>query len=252
MSDYCIDISEQSGVRYLHFGSEWVQGAMRIARPVDLELHYTREMMAGLLMHQEQQWPRNILLIGLGAASLTKFCYWRLPQARITVVEISPAVVATAQQYFKLPQEDERLNIHIGDGVDFILNDKKHYDYLLIDAYDDKAQVGVFESRPFYEACWARLSDQGLLAANLFSNNRRFYTSAKHLDEAFEGRSVTFPSCDSGNSVAFAARGDQISVSAVQLRERAETLQKETGLDLRKTVTKLEQAQTLKGGVLVL
>jgi hypothetical protein len=41
-----IDISEQAGVRYLHFGSTWIQGAMRIARPWNLELEYTREMMA--------------------------------------------------------------------------------------------------------------------------------------------------------------------------------------------------------------
>ena len=44
-----IDISEENGVRYLHFGSEWVQGAMRIRRPYALELAYTREMMAPLL-----------------------------------------------------------------------------------------------------------------------------------------------------------------------------------------------------------
>ena len=33
-----VDISEEAGVRYLHFGSDWVQGAMRIARPWSLEL----------------------------------------------------------------------------------------------------------------------------------------------------------------------------------------------------------------------
>ena len=37
-----IDISEEAGVRYLHFGSSWIQGAMRIARPFALELDYTR------------------------------------------------------------------------------------------------------------------------------------------------------------------------------------------------------------------
>ena len=43
-----IDIREQAGVRTLHFGSDWIQGAMRIARPWRLELDYTREMMASL------------------------------------------------------------------------------------------------------------------------------------------------------------------------------------------------------------
>jgi hypothetical protein len=62
-----IDISEQAGVRYLHFGSSWVQGAMRIARPWNLELEYTREMMASLLLRDDPHWPRKVLLIGLGA-----------------------------------------------------------------------------------------------------------------------------------------------------------------------------------------
>ncbi|MEP7062594.1 MAG: spermidine synthase, partial [Betaproteobacteria bacterium] len=28
-----IEVSEEDGVRYLHFGTHWIQGAMRIARP---------------------------------------------------------------------------------------------------------------------------------------------------------------------------------------------------------------------------
>ena len=45
-----IDISEEAGVRYLHFGSRWIQGAMRMARPWSLELEYTRDMMMALLL----------------------------------------------------------------------------------------------------------------------------------------------------------------------------------------------------------
>ena len=66
MAQNSIEISEAAGVRYLHFGSDWVQGAMRVQRPNALELHYTREMMAGLLL-RAAPWPKNALLIGLGA-----------------------------------------------------------------------------------------------------------------------------------------------------------------------------------------
>ena len=76
-------------MRYLHFGSDWVQGAMRIARPWSLELAYTREMMAGLLL-RGSNWPRSALLVGLGAGSLAKFIYRNLPDCRTTVVEINP------------------------------------------------------------------------------------------------------------------------------------------------------------------
>src|SRR5512136_2351991 len=62
-----IETSEEHGVRYLHFGSRWIQGAMRVARPWALELEYTRDMMMALLLRPAPQWPRKVLLIGLGA-----------------------------------------------------------------------------------------------------------------------------------------------------------------------------------------
>src|SRR5438270_4756895 len=94
-----IEISEQAGVRYLHFGSHWIQGAMRIARPNALELEYTRDMMLALLLRRGARWPRRVLLIGLGAASLTKFLYRHRPHASLVVVEIEPDVVSAARQF---------------------------------------------------------------------------------------------------------------------------------------------------------
>ena len=68
-----IEISESAGIRNLHFGSDWVQGAMRICRPHALVLEYTQVMMASLLLRdageQFKRWPRRALLIGLGAGS---------------------------------------------------------------------------------------------------------------------------------------------------------------------------------------
>jgi len=66
-------VSEEDGVRYLHFGSRWIQGAMRIARPYALELEYTRDMMFPLLMRTGGGWPRTVLSIGLGAGSIARF-----------------------------------------------------------------------------------------------------------------------------------------------------------------------------------
>lgn len=254
MPSHEIDISEEAGVRYLHFGSAWIQGAMRIRRPVDLELVYTREMMAGLLMREDwlnsQAPARRILLIGLGAGSLTKFCYWKLPNAHCKVVEINPAVWGAARHYFKLPAEDARLTVTIEDGAEFMQSDRDTYDYILVDGYDQDAKVGQLDSVAFYEACRARLSEQGILSANMFGRSRRYEPSLKRLATAFDQRALAFPSCDSGNVVAFAAAGDAIELSLAELRARAVSLKAATGLDLRPTITRLEQAQSLPGGLL--
>ena len=178
---HTVDVSEEAGVRSLHFGSDWVQGGMRIARPWSLELAYTREMMAGLLLREVPHWPRSALLIGLGAGSLAKFIYRNLPACRITAVEINPQVEFVARQYFRLPDDPLRLSVIIGDGADYMTAGDRHYDYILVDGFDADARAGALDTLPFYQACRARLSGPGLLCVNLLGRSKGFAGSADRI-----------------------------------------------------------------------
>ncbi|MDQ5946830.1 MAG: spermidine synthase [Pseudomonadota bacterium] len=246
---HSIDISEDAGTRYLHFGSEWVQGAMRIRRPWALELAYTQEMMAGLLL-RDAPWPRSALLIGLGAGSLAKFIWRYLPQTKITVVEIHPQIPFAARQFFKLPEEDERLRIVIGDGAKLVATKKQRYDLILVDGFDHKARAGALDTLPFYEHCRDRLTRCGVFAANLFGQSRGFRASAERIRQAFHGRQMVFPLCDSGNVIALAVAGDLLEVPLALLRARASTLKRNTGLDLRPSITRLQITTPLPNGLL--
>ena len=250
-----IDISETAGVRYLHFGSDWIQGAMRIRKPNALELAYTREMMAGLLLRDglaedAGQWPKRVLIIGLGAASLAKFVHHNCPQARIKVVEIAPAVIAAARQFFKLPAEDARFSIHVGCGAQYVMEKDQYYDYILVDGYDRNARAGALDTLPFYQALRSRLSTRGLMAVNLFGRARGYKASVDRVLKAFDGRALAFPSCDSGNVVAFGAAGEAVERALSELRERARALKLASGLDLGQTIARLEQSGRVPGGVL--
>jgi len=247
-----IDISEEAGVRYLHFGSTWVQGAMRIARPWNLELEYTREMMAALLLREGARWPRKVLLIGLGAASLTKFLYRNRPLAHLTIVEIEPGVVAAARQFFKLPEDDKRIHLVIGDGAEYVLGTGKNFDLILVDGFNEHAHPGALNTLPFYQACRSRLSDVGVLAVNLLGLSRGVMGGFAHICTAFEDRALMFPSCESGNTIAFAAEGEAIEISLDDLKENALTLKEEAGLNLLPTLTRLAQARTCLNNTLVL
>ena len=44
-ADDGIEVTEERGLRTLHLGSSAIQSAMRVSRPWDLELAYTRAMM---------------------------------------------------------------------------------------------------------------------------------------------------------------------------------------------------------------
>lgn len=235
-----IEVSEEEGIRYLHFGSHWVQGAMRIARPNALELDYTRDMMFPLLLRIGGGWPRSVLLVGLGAASLTRFLYRHRHRAAQTVVEIEPAVVAAAQQHFKLPPESARLRIEIADGSDYMASTQREFDLILVDGYDAKGRTGMLDTLPFYCNCLARLAQHGLLAANLLTRNHGIRGSLDRMRAAFEGRACALPKCDSGNVVIVAAVGEPVAVSAVDLVRRARQLRSTTGLSLLPTIGRLK------------
>jgi spermidine synthase len=242
-----IDISEEAGVRYLHFGSSWVQGAMRIARPFALELDYTRELMVPLLLHGDD-WPRKVLQVGLGAASVTKFLWRYRPQAKLTVVEIDPRVEAAARQFFKLPDDPARIDIRHGDGADFMVKSKQRFDLILVDGFDADARPGQLDTLPFYLDCRARLADDGLLCVNLLSRRKDFGKSVKRLEEAFDEHAIAFPSCDSGNAIALARTGTGETPTLEELKAAATHLKEETGLNLSPTLARLAKSRHLAGG----
>lgn len=246
--DYELGISEEAGVRNLHFGSEWIQGAMRIRQPYTLELAYTREMMACLLLRSEPGWPRNALLVGLGAGSLAKFIYRHLPGTHITAVEIDARIVPMAHHHFRLPDDNQRLQIVIADAADYIRQTNPSFDAIFVDGYGPDGHVERLDTLEFYSACRRQLSPQGLLICNLLSLNRGYAASAERIHQAFEHRSTVFPSTDSGNAVAFAATGEAVDVSLEEMRAQALALKKQTGLNLRPTITRLQLVHPLPRG----
>src|SRR5690348_12103611 len=165
-----VTLSEQDGVRFLHFGTEWVQGAMRIRKPDWPELEYAQQMMAWMLFIEQ---PRAIAQLGLGAATLTKFCYRQFPQALVTAVELNPSVIAICSSMFKLPSDDEHLQVLEMDAMDFVLDDANHdaFDVLQADLYDATARGPVLDTPEFYQACNACLASDGVMTVNLFGDH---------------------------------------------------------------------------------
>src|SRR5258708_3353972 len=193
---HTIDSREEAGSRYLHFGSDWVQGAMRLAKPNRLVLAYTQAMLAFLLFRSA---PRHVLIVGLGAGSLVRFFRQEMPDAHLTVVEINRDVIQVAHQFFKLPADDEHLDVQAGDGYEFMQRSSARFDAILVDGYDHRAGPGKLESLEFYRACRDRLAPQGVLVANAFGRVRGHGQTKRHLREVFGTGMVLLPSPDSNN-----------------------------------------------------
>ncbi len=195
-----VTLSEQDGVRYLHFGTEWVQGAMRIRKPDWPELEYAQQMMAWMLFIEQ---PRAIVQLGLGTATLTKFCYRQFPDATVTAIELNPSVVAICASMFKMPPDDERLKVLEMDALDFVEDPAHHgaFDVLQCDLYDATARGPVLDTPEFYQACNACLADGGIMTVNLFGDHPSFARNIKAMKFAFD-YVICLPEVHDGNVVA--------------------------------------------------
>jgi len=233
-------------VRYLHFGSHWIQGAMRLRRTHGLELEYTRDMMFPLLL-EHARWPERVLQIGLGAGSITKFLHRHRPQAQLVVVEIDARVVATAQAHFRLPSDPPRLAIEITDGAAYVAHPGPPFDWIVVDGFNARGLAGALDTRAFYRHCRDRLAPDGILVTNLLRRTRGCEASVERLQEVFDGRVLALPACASGNTIVIAATVARRALDRQALGAAASALQAATGLNLLRTVGRLA-AVTPAGG----
>lgn len=58
-------------------------------------------------------------MIGLGGGSLAKYCYRHFPQTEITVIEISPDVIALRNE-FAILADDTRFRVLPGDSSHWV------------------------------------------------------------------------------------------------------------------------------------
>ena len=233
-----IELSELDGIRSLHLGGTMVQSAMRLSTPNDLELTYTQYMMGFLLFHPE---PENICMIGLGGGSLAKFVYHQMPQIITTVIEINPQIITTARNYFFLPDDDERLQIIVAEGGEYLANHHAGMDVLLIDGFDNDCQVPSLCSQDFYDHVRQVLNKNGVLVVNLLGRDKRAKDYLQRIENSFNGHVVTMMSEARGNLIVFAFRNSPGKLTWKALRIRAKSLEKEYALPFSEFVAKLRK-----------
>lgn len=226
-----VTFSEIDGVRYLHLGTPWIQGAMRLKTPNLLELEYAQQMMAWLLF-LEPHATFNTLQLGVGTGSITKFTLGLNRTIQVTAIDLNPAVIVASQSMFGLNTMDQRLNLLQADAIDFVTNLDNHgqFDVLAVDLFNGEASGPALSSKSFYKACFNTLKAPGVLTVNLFSRHSSFKKNINNLCDAFDNRVLLFKEVHDYNVIAIAFKGPPLTVSWEELEHRAAYLQKHTKL----------------------
>lgn len=231
-----VNFSDFGDIRYLHLGTEWVQGSMLLDKPFDIELEYVQRMMVWLLFADPGAVAgRHAMQLGLGSAALTKFCHKKL-KMKTTAVELNPQVVAACRLWFKLPQDDLRLKVILADAAREIRKPEHQgtVDALQVDLYDHEAAAPVLDSADFYADCRELLSEDGIMTVNLFGRDSSYLKSLEKIAEAFGPESVwAFKPTREGNTIV-AAQREPTRPERTELVQKAETVESRFGLPAKK------------------
>jgi spermidine synthase len=244
-----IQIVEEEGVRYLHIGGEAIQSGLRIDEPDRLELDYVRAMMAFLLFCPR---PRDVLMVGLGGGSMARFIHQRMPQTRVTVAEINPEVVAVAHEFFHFPENDERLEVVIGDGADVVPARPAGADVLVVDGFEDGETPEALCTRSFYDSAFASLREGGVMVVNFMADARKMDAYLARIETSFGRCPTLLMAEDRDNLIAFAVRGGPGRIAWDELKTRALSANVRYGLQLQKSFPSLRRRNPSEDGFLVL
>lgn len=233
-----VNFSDEGPLRHLHLGTEWIQGTMLMDAPTVLFHEYIQRMMAGLLFVEPDSVPqRHAMQLGLGAASLTKFCAKEL-RIKTTAIELNAQVLAACRGWFKLPADNARLQVVLNDAALEIENPKwwGTVDLLQVDLYDHEAAAPVLDSLPFYNHCRRLLTLEGCMTVNLFGRASSFARSVEKISAAFGKEAVwAFKPTREGNTVVLAQRAPARPRREL-LMQRADLIQARWGLPAPKWV----------------
>jgi spermidine synthase len=233
-----VNFSDEGTLRHLHLGTEWIQGTMDMDEPNALFHEYIQRMMAWMLfVDPDSVTKRQAMQLGLGAASLTKFCH-KVVRMKTVAIELNPQVLAACRGWFKLAADNTRMQVVLADAALEIQNPKwwGTVDALQVDLYDHEAAAPVLDSFPFYTHCRKLLTPEGCMTVNLFGRASSFDRSVEKISAAFGADAVwAFKPTREGNTVVMAQRTPSRPKREV-LEARAEIIQAQWGLPAAKWV----------------
>jgi spermidine synthase len=155
-------VVEDADTRYLRFDNS-LQSAMYLDDPFRTRFRYTDFFHLGFAYNAN---ARDILFVGLGAGSSQKRMLREFPRARLTTVELDPAVVDVAHRWFALPRSP-RHRVVVGDGRRFLVDEEApRWDVIVIDAFFADAIPAHLVTREFLELARSRLAPGGVVVTN--------------------------------------------------------------------------------------
>jgi len=219
-----IQVREQGGLRWMHFGGDAIQAMLVLGDPVRPIIPYQINMLVALLLNPD---PGSLLNLGLGGGSFERFFSAFMPVLSLTSVELNPDVIQLQRDYFSIPGSASVIQ---SDAGSYLSSCAESYDVILCDIFEQTDIPSSLGQDSFYADAFRLLTTNGVLAINLLP-----HTEAELLNILLAVRSsfdhlLLLDLPDFKNILLFCLKQDPPGPS--QLEQRAEALITNTGIDL--------------------
>jgi len=218
-----IIVDESRDLRCLKFNTKSSQTSQSCMYKNDLDklvFNYTKLTFASLLVTDN---PKNVLIIGLGGGTLSNVIHELYPSAKIHNVEIDPAVLKVARDYFNFIETDN-VTSSVQDGRIFIKRaaiKKKKYDWIILDAFNGDYIPEHLLTKEFFEEVKSVLAEGGVIAANTFSSSKLYEHESATYHSVF-GDFINVSRANRSNRIILA--GIKTMPTQAQLNERVKAL----------------------------
>ena len=175
------------------------QSCIDLSQPKRMVFTYARMTMTALLFNPT---PKRILIVGLGGGTLPMALGELIPDAIIDTVEIDPAVIQVARDYFDY-RSDSRNRIFTEDARVFGKRAQirgERYELIILDAFNGEYIPEHLMTIEYLSEMRALLTENGVLVANTFSTSNLYHHESNSYREVF-GSFLNYRRKDTGNRV---------------------------------------------------
>jgi spermidine synthase len=206
----------------------YVESIVDLKDPDTLPVPYNRTMPVALAYPpaRNPSAPFRILMIGLGAGSISTYLGRAMPDAQIDVVELDPDVIAAGKKYFGL-EENDKVHFVASDGRVYLTRHDDRYDLILLDAFRELGVPFHLLTKEFYTLVARHLTEGGAIASNVAANTKLYVSTLVTLRAVFPTVDVYPDWADAKFAQAIAVATPSPRPSADTLMQRAIALQQE-------------------------
>ena len=160
---------------------DYIESIVDLKDPDDMPMSYDQIMPVALTYPPA---IKRILMIGLGAGSISTYLGRAMPDAQIDVVELDPGVIAAGSKYFGL-EENDRVHFIESDGRVYLNRHNELYDVVLLDAFRELGVPFHLLTKEFYTLVKEHLAPGGAVASNVAANTKLYVSTVVTLRAVF-------------------------------------------------------------------